>query len=429
MLYWVSLDGLNKPIIEKIVQKLPDPHPHGFKWLLKHPHQNDHLKINDVPITASSHIGTITCSPPSVTGVYGNQVYTSKGLVSAFDFLFPTDTFPAHLTSKGYTVASVHYPALDNRKPNRAFSYGEAYGNQTGKVQIIEVTPGNPTVFTYMDEKQLLKCDTNLTWRVIQKGRKQGTIIPVEPCKFVITTVHENGVQPQWFYDKVPLKTTYYQKHPYSVLKDYPKAFAKALDAELDHQIGMISNVTRTKTPDGKTPDIFLIYFSHLDVIQHHYYDNPPKAVLKHLERFDKALGKLWKEIKKKDELLIMGDHGFAPVTQRVSLSLEDKYVWQNEGTVLYGYEKESASNKKPENYLYTPQKTVWLEPGVFAVDNNKVVGVHGYENTNASMNTWIIMDGPKLSKIDLQKVSLNTEVAKSIGKALNYPMNLQCQN
>jgi len=428
------MDALNAPVLSDWMSRVPKPHPKGFQWLLNHKNANLALPIHGMTITASSHIGTITCSPPGQTGIYANKVWLGDHKINGFSAPFPQETFIHHLKAEGYKVASVSYPSVDCVSEARCASLGTSYNNQTkDNKPLPQYEPYPPSFQSLLEKNHILS--------------------PMKPDK------------------RHPIAFTSYE------------AFVQSVQERSDY----LFKVARF-TLNQEKPDALLFYLEDIDTLSHKYLGIPEarKALDATMATLDQTVGGFIESLPETTDLVIMGDHGMSRIDEEININpwvtphFRKHFHWELNGGSLLGYGTKDqwdtpAPVKEPwfqqavqafqEQKKYVsdvivkgspeakkrgldgpqmPWIIVFMKPGFvprYRLDETLVLadrstspipvpsGNHGHAPENPELKTMLILSGPHLKKSSAQDVAFNTDVVGVVGKALDWPVPKNCDS
>ncbi len=122
-----SIDGLDAAFLRTAKAEGQLQAPRGLGWLLDSSTKSFNAQPVLTPITAPSHISTITCTPPSRHGIHANNFFRNGKKVSGFAADFNTEPFWLTLSRQGKSVLSIGYPGADGVTGARSATWGLAY--------------------------------------------------------------------------------------------------------------------------------------------------------------------------------------------------------------------------------------------------------------------------------------------------------------
>lgn len=125
--FFVSIDGLQPDLTEALKKAGVLSHPKGLGWMLDDSMVSSEAAAVITPITAASHISTVTCTPPSRHGIVGNS-YLRNGLkVNGFNEPFTPEPLWRAAMRQGKVVLTLGYVGTDGTTENRQPSLSIAY--------------------------------------------------------------------------------------------------------------------------------------------------------------------------------------------------------------------------------------------------------------------------------------------------------------
>lgn len=405
-LVWISLDGLRRSEIETLVKSIPAPHPKGFAFLLSQTNWNAGLAVTNPTITASSHISTLTCTPPGVHGIVANRQWNGEKFVSGFSEKFLAESFVAALRKQNIRTASIGYPGLDGTDDNRSASLGTSYDNPLpdDKPRYLDVAYGAQASFAVRS-------------RVVA-GRKLDVTVTVSPTGDELTFKLPDGsmqlvTKGQWagvqfveegirqevsalYYADANSKAKIYVG-PTSLNNAYPSTFRERLDSErlvfsnakdysmlnvsdalylkgMEHRLNYFATSGRLVLEKEDAEALFL-YFEDLDTLGHQYAGDTTKEVVRreHFEKLDAALGSLLQNLPSTTNVVVVGDHGMSSINYEVNSSKlipkehVSKFVTNVSGGALFLHGIGSTLESLP------PTGETWFESAVASLREAKV--------------------------------------------------------
>lgn len=126
--YFISIDGLQPDLLEKLIETGQLDAPHGLKWLSRGA-RVERVRPVVTSLTASSHVSTITCTPPSRHGIVSNAFMAGGVKVNGFAQAFLTEPLWRAAMRQGKKVLSLAYVGSDGTTPERSADFGLAYPN------------------------------------------------------------------------------------------------------------------------------------------------------------------------------------------------------------------------------------------------------------------------------------------------------------
>jgi hypothetical protein len=125
--FFITIDGLQPELAQKIEAAGRLNAPKGLGWLLRDSAVSREAKAIVTPITAASHMSIITCTPPSRHGVVSNLFLKDGQRVSGFAVDPATEPFWLAARRQGKTVLSLVYPGVDGATERRRADLGLGY--------------------------------------------------------------------------------------------------------------------------------------------------------------------------------------------------------------------------------------------------------------------------------------------------------------
>ena len=369
LLLWISLDGLQLPLLEKALLQPGPWHPQGLHHLLHVSQREAALPVSEPTITASSHISQITCSPPGVHGIYENRTYTGSGFENSFLASYQAQSYPAFLKSRGIAAASIFYPGTLGDKESQAGTLGAQFHNTIEETEEL-VCDGKRTLGR---GNSFFSCTTNDAKSislVIRKGEvTEKILLPLKTSQFVPLSQNPLGGVQVW-----PSDAGHALVSPLSQNHGYPKTFQQDLDAlnqvfptlktpRLQQQFGLnalaealglrtryTTQVAKKALQVGK-PRALFVYFEALDTLGHGgIFDAHDHTFVNTVRALDEAVGQLIEASGPQAGVVVVGDHGMAPAQTEVNVfpllpPLErKKYVVSTSGGAMFFY----AQNRLP---------------------------------------------------------------------------------
>lgn len=381
-LIFLSIDSLNNQGLVEFVPLLKSPHPFGLQRILNHRNSNKELIIQNPTITASSHSSTITCSSPSVHGIFANSQWDGTKMVSGFAAPTNAETFATALMKAGLKTVSAGYPALDNSEPGRIVNEGFAYGDTIGQSTLAQIKNNEKSFYSWKD-----KNNSELAKISISRNSNGDLGLACESSNCVISENQDskllnieisldNKIASGYAFD-VGSKDQDVYISPLGLNKAFPKTIAKKLDScgivfspgkdsslsrfgskpfiyGLEHRLNFFRSAWTHFLPETSADAIF-IYLEDLDSLRHQFSgdQNALSAVLQHVQRVDQLLGDFFQSVPPETNVVIMGDHGMSTIRYELNIRkilpeevLKDSVVITSGGTLLL-YSKKNQPNEK----------------------------------------------------------------------------------
>ena len=419
-LLWISLDGLKYEDVVKYLKVIKNPHPKGFQYLINKKNWNRALGVTNPTITASSHLSTLTCTPPAVHGIFANSQWNGTKKIIGFDADYASEGFAQRLAKQGLKVATLGYPGLDGKTPERSVTLGSSYDNPKNQSNVLTLKRGVKNLFS-VPLRSLNKEAPGVSFSVEAVPSLDGSRVSYKTNDGCSLT-HELG---QWanlvveHEGKRSLVALLYVKKteheavvfvsPTMENNAYPANFKNALNEQnlifspgkdskireqfgdgaylktLEHRLNYFRDTAHFILAKEK-PEAFFLYFEDLDVLGHQYAGDAKADNIRgqHFAKLDEALGSVLELVPETADVVILGDHGMSAINYELSgnallpaTALEKTYRMSSGGSYFL-YPKEGS----PEG-LQTPvpRGEQWfldavraLETATASFDNNKKI-------------------------------------------------------
>ncbi len=411
-LVWFSLDGLRRADIEKYLAMTPHPHAHGFKALLERAHWNPELKITNPTITASSHVSTITCTPPGLNGIIANKQWNGTAMVSGFSAPYRGETFAASMKRQGLNVVAIGYAGLDDANDEHAPTEGVGYDTPlaTNKPLYKELARGQTDAIDVPS-----RITENATHHIVVKSVKDALQFELPNAEVVKASLNQwtnlnfaiDGKKeqvPVYVYE-VNEKAVKYYVSPTGINPAVPESFRKTLDdaniifsdakdysmlkvsddmyvSALAHRTEFFKQATLLALQHEK-PDAMFVYFEDLDTLGHQYSGDDTKDALRaaHFAKLDEAVGSILEKLPATTNVLLMGDHGMSTIQYEINGNLllpsatAKNFITLSSGGAFFLYGKDAALNSMPNDKETGFAATVEaLRNATVEFDNNRKV-------------------------------------------------------
>lgn len=129
--YFVSIDGLNPTLLDALQGAGKLDARRGLGWLRANSLYSPKTSPVVTTLTAASHIGTITCTPPSRHGITANSFLKAGTRVSGYTDDFVGEPLWKAASRQGLTTLALAYVGADGRTPERTADFGLAYPSDT----------------------------------------------------------------------------------------------------------------------------------------------------------------------------------------------------------------------------------------------------------------------------------------------------------
>ncbi len=396
-LVWISLDNLRYSDLEKYSASLQNPHPKGFRSLLKNSNWNRALQMSNPTITASSHISTITCTPPGVHGIIANSQFdASFEKVSGFNKPYPAENFVAALVKAGLRVGSIGYPSIDGIGEERQATFGLGY--PTAKIsdgKVLQTTAAEELPFTFAtrakgpDGKPLQRNATAQfntgTGELTLKIESEATPLIVKVGEWANFKFDEDGKKSlvSFLFSEVKGGNATLYVSPVTANNAHPEAYQKHLDAEglvfsggkdgtqmlfqtgkvspklylqsLEHRLEYFTKAAMF-TVKKEFPEALFLYMEDLDVLGHQFEGDAAAEELRaqHFAKVDAALGEFLTAVPEDANVVMLGDHGMSAMnyTLNTHVMLDSATAGQfrflPSGGALFLYSKDQKLESYP---------------------------------------------------------------------------------
>lgn len=412
-LVWLSLDGLQRQMIEGFLSRSKVTHPFGLRSLLAGGAGRrvtwEPVEVVDPTITSASHASTITCSPPGVHGIVSNGQWNGAAMESGFDKPYAAETFVHALRQKGLRVGVVGYPGFDGQTSNRTADSSVSYDSAPDRSQLISLKEkpkgelhwlsrlapdvGNRISISYeLDTaSQQVRVITRegLAGDVTENGwlnvlglvgeRSQQVSLTLfrkdDGLYLYLSPTSVNRVLP------VELEKAFERKGMvFSAGKDYGLRAAlgdQAFLRTMGHRLFSFMESMHSVLDDDSNDALFL-YFEDLDVLGHQYAGISEALPLidAHLAQFDKALGSVLSRLPSGANVVVVGDHGMSAVQYELNpiaflpASARDELVVRSSGGSLFLYGKGPSSLTSAP-----PRDAPWFRELVSKLETLRVPG------------------------------------------------------
>lgn len=395
-LMWFSLDGLRRSDVEKYLAAIPTPHSHGFKKLLQNAQWNPRLKITNPTITASSHVSTITCTPPGVHGIIANKQWNGSTMVSGFGAPYKGETFAASLKRQGLNVVAIGYAGIDDGIDEHTPTLGVGYDTplSTNKPVFKELAVGQIDGFNV--PSRLVE---NAMHHIVVKGFKNrlqfelpnGDVVTAGLNQWAHLNFEADGKKEQvpiFVYEKNATTTKYYVS-PTGLNKAAPESFRQNLDNAniifsnakdygmlkvsdelyikgLAHRTDFFTQATLFAL-ENERPDAMFVYFEDLDTLGHQYAGDESKDAIRalHFAKLDASIGSILEKLPASTNVLLMGDHGMSTIQYEINGNLllpsefAKNYLTLSSGGAFFLYGKNTELTSMPDETDTTFMATV----------------------------------------------------------------------
>lgn len=385
-LMWFSLDGLRRSDVEKYLAMTPNPHAFGFKKLLQNAQWNPQLKITNPTITASSHVSTITCTPPGVHGIIANKQWNGTAMVSGFSAPYKGETFAASLKRQGLNVIAVGYAGIDDGVDDHTPTQGVGYDTPlaTNKPVFKELAAGQTDSFdvpSRLTENALHQVVVKSIKDVLQFELPNGEVVSAGLNQWAHLNFMVDGKKeqvPVFIYEANETKTKYYIS-PTGLNKATPESFRQHLDDAniifsnakdygmlkvsddlyikgLAHRTDFFTQATLYAL-ENERPDAMFVYFEDLDTLGHQYSGDDSKDAVRasHFAKLDASIGAILEKLPASTNVLLMGDHGMSTIQYEINGNLllpaefSKNYLTLSSGGAFFLYGKNTALDSTPD--------------------------------------------------------------------------------
>lgn len=469
-LLWLSLDGLVYSDVKDSLKKLSNPHPKGFKYLLEQGNWNNNLEVTNPTITSSSHVSTITCTPPSEHGVLANGQWMGDGMKNGFMLPYSPETFVHAIRKNGLKVVSLSYPTIDGQTDARSANAGATYDEPESKYIVLEIPNGESQAVSIPSRTR--KNETVIfTGDVAKDGNEVVWTLPGGEKVFLKAGKWENldfiqddtRQQVAALYISNTHNTARLFLGPTAINSGYPKSFLKSLDDKkivfsnaknydlpklageeaymgaLAHRSTYFTQVAH-QILDNENPDAFFLYYEDLDTVGHAYAGLQEMESLKlaHFALLDAELGSIFEKIPSTTEVVVMGDHGMTAAQYELNvgsiISRDLPVKTFTSGGALFIYPKWGLSSPAPTNEKWFKDLLKDLSNKRIEFDGNKkmlaAVVVKGSEEAKKlGLN---FKDSPWIMGFASEGVSLKYSVEKDFlltrRQQFNIPIKFQAK-
>lgn len=125
--YFISIDGLNPALLATMEDAGKLDSRRGLGWLMHQGLYSPKTWPVVTTLTAASHIGTVTCTPPSRHGITANTMLRGGAKVSGYTYDFATEPLWRSASRQGLKTMALAYVGADGRTPERTADFGLAY--------------------------------------------------------------------------------------------------------------------------------------------------------------------------------------------------------------------------------------------------------------------------------------------------------------
>lgn len=125
--YFISIDGLNPSLLNTLEDAGKLDARRGLGWLMNQGIYAPKTWSVVTTLTAASHIGTVTCTPPSRHGITANTMLRNGEKVSGYTYDFATEPLWRSASRQGKKTLALAYVGADGRTPERSADFGLAY--------------------------------------------------------------------------------------------------------------------------------------------------------------------------------------------------------------------------------------------------------------------------------------------------------------
>lgn len=428
-LFWLSLDGFRKANVEAFMKFVKRPHSKGFAWLLRQPNWNAELTVTNPTITSSSHISTITCSPPGVHGVVSNSQWDGSKNISGFEAPYDADTYVAALSRQGWRVAAYGYPSIDGSTDNRRAAFGATYANAANKGLLSTFEIGAQTtleLFSFVTKQNthkvtaaVAKDGKTITYRLTDGSTfqsavgewanlvfREGATSQLVAILFAssgpkaniyIAPTMTNAAYPDDFKKRLEAQDIIFSPGKDFALRDAygDSAFLKAQEHRLNHFTKAAQHIIKTESSDA-----FFFYLEDLDVLGHQYEGDATFDAIRgeHFAKVDAALGSILELLPAGTDVVIAGDHGMAPTNYEINASrllpadAAKQLQVNTSGGALFLYGKSAALESMP------PANEPWFKKTVQQLRQARVA----FDKGRPVFHSVVVKGSPEAAQLGL---------------------------
>lgn len=376
--YFISIDGLRPDYLETMAKSGKLNAPRGLGWLYHHSVVRRGKPIVTT-LTAASHVSNATCSPPSVHGIISNSFLKDGKMIDGYSSPLSAETLWQAARKQHRTVISSGYVGVDGASPERSVDYGISFPDPSllGKELSLKLPgthDGMPLSLTLNSKSG----ETVMIYLTIRYGQNPRVLLDddtdLNNGRLAETTATAAGeTMTLFFYEKESEELRLVKRRvdirvrdlgngavdfyvfPASYTNAAPKSYRKFLD---DHNLIWppsypdMKSVATNKKNEIKTAidnflaeatelaekqfkhDIVAFYQLSIDSTGHTYEADLPhpfdpkrtdavtQAYIDAFQLVDHNLSRVLSEATEEDVILLVGDHGMAPMKKKINAAI-----------------------------------------------------------------------------------------------------------